>query len=59
MLSHNDLSRDETKYVIREDYTMVIVNVSVEDEGQYQCSVANDVYRAYLTVIGKLIFDIR
>ena len=47
------LTRDNNKYVITDKYDLTIANVSITDEGVYECTLAGYAYNAQLNVTGK------
>ena len=52
LVSHNALSRDDQKYIIEDRYHLTILDITLDDEGVYQCSLGDVAYTAALTVVG-------
>ena len=50
VLTYNEKSVNETKYLVRDTYSLTVMRVVLEDEAWYECQAGIDRARAMLTV---------
>ena len=55
LIGYNEDVKNETKYSVSGMYSYTIRDVSMDDEGKYECILFPKSLAAYLTVAGKNI----